>query len=103
MFNKKNFFLALITVSFVAHANYTIFTSSGITEGQINNKVISWHDIPYAQPPIGNLRWKAPKEMTSPNLNIEPKENNFCIQETSSLGGSAQFSNAIVSGSDCLC
>jgi len=62
MFNKKNFFLALITVSFVAHANYTIFTTSGITEGQINNKVISWHDIPYAQPPIGILGGRRQKK-----------------------------------------
>ena len=22
-----------------------------------------FEDIPYAQPPIGNLRWKAPKEI----------------------------------------
>ncbi len=103
MLTKLKLLFVLITISFVAHANYTIATSSGITEGQLSNKVISWHDIPYAQPPIGNLRWKAPKEVISPNLIIESKDNNFCIQETSSLGGSAQFSDEIVSGSeDCL-
>ena len=103
MLIKIKLLLAVITLSLVAHSDYTINTSSGITQGQLNNRVISWHDIPYAQPPIGNLRWKAPRELISPNLNIESKDHNFCIQETSSLGGSAEFSDEIISGSeDCL-
>ena len=101
---KIKLLLALISItSFIVEANYTISTSSGITEGQLKNKLISWYDIPYAQPPVGNLRWKAPKEIISPNSIIKLKDNNFCIQKTSSLGGSSQFSDESISGSeDCL-
>jgi para-nitrobenzyl esterase len=103
MFLKIKLLLTLTTISLVVSGNYSVYTSSGITEGQLNNKVISWHDIPYAQPPIDKLRWKAPKELISPNLNIEPKDGNFCIQKTSSLGGSSQFSDESISGTeDCL-
>ena len=95
--------LAFLIQSFVIKADYLVSSSSGITEGYIKNKVIYWNDIPYAQPPIGDLRWKAPREIINSDLNIEPKDNNFCIQETSSLGGSAQFSTEDISGSeDCL-
>jgi len=103
MFLKIKLLLTLTTISFVVNGNYSIYTSSGITEGELNGKVISWHDIPYAQPPIGELRWKAPKELISPKLSIEPRDNNFCIQKTSSLGGSSEFSDESISGTeDCL-
>ena len=26
-------------------------------------KVVHWDDIPYAEPPIGDLRWKAPRKL----------------------------------------
>tara|TARA_B100001059_G_scaffold109331_1_gene109154 strand:- start:10237 stop:12015 length:1779 start_codon:yes stop_codon:yes gene_type:complete len=103
MFLKIKLLLTITTISFFVNGNYSVSTSSGITEGQLNGKVISWHDIPYAQPPVGDLRWRAPKELISPNLNIEPKDDNFCVQKTSSLGGSSQFSDKSISGTeDCL-
>ena len=80
-----------------------INTSSGITEGQISNKVIIWHDIPYAEPPIGDLRWKAPRKVKKNSKLIKPKTNNFCIQRTSSFGGSGDYSGESISGTeDCL-
>ena len=83
--------------------DFKVITSSGITEGYTKNNVIAWDDIPYAQPPVGNLRWKAPRKIDQNSDFIQPKENNFCIQRTSSLGGSAQFSNDLISGTeDCL-
>jgi para-nitrobenzyl esterase len=39
-----------------------VTTSSGKVKGYLNNKVINYDDIPYAQPPVGDLRWKAPRE-----------------------------------------
>ncbi len=80
-----------------------IITSSGITEGSTYNKVTIWSDIPYAQPPIGDLRWKAPRKLKNYSNIILPKDDNFCIQRTSNLGGSSQFSNDLISGTeDCL-
>ncbi len=83
--------------------SHKITTLSGITEGQVYNKVIIWHDIPYAQPPIDNLRWKAPRKLKKNSNTIKPKANNFCIQRTSSFGGSGEYSKESISGTeDCL-
>ena len=80
-----------------------VSTSSGITKGYIKNNVVIWEDIPYAEPPIDNLRWKAPRDIKHNSNIIKPKDGNFCLQRTSNLGGSAQFSDEVVSGNeDCL-
>ncbi len=52
--------------------------------------MVHWDDIPYAQPPTGELRWKAPVKLEGSHNNnvIKPQENNFCVQEPSGLGGS---------------
>ena len=34
-----------------------ISTTSGISKGFLINGVANWDDIPYAQPPVGDLRW----------------------------------------------
>ena len=79
----------LFTASLVYSDNKSnvIHTSSGKVEGYLANKVLNYEDIPYALPPINNLRWKAPREIYSPNQIIESKENNHCIQESFSMGG----------------
>ena len=78
-----------------------VHTSSGQVQGYIKNKVINYDDIPYAQPPIGNLRWKAPRELLNSNIIIKDKDNNFCIQEPSSMGG-APGEGFITGSEDCL-
>ena len=101
----KKLFLPIFIIFFVsAYADdYKIVTSSGITQGFIKNNVINWNDIPYAKPPIDDLRWKAPRKIEQNSNLIKPKNNNFCLQRTSNLGGSSQFSNESISGSeDCL-
>lgn len=76
-------------------------TTSGIVEGYKKNGVINWDDIPYAQAPIGNLRWKAPKKINNPSAIITSKENNFCVQRPSGMGGSE--GHGFFSGTeDCL-
>ncbi len=98
--------LSFFSIIFFISANaddLKIFTSSGIAEGLINNRVVVWSDIPYAKPPLGDLRWKAPRKIEDNSNLIKPKDSNFCIQRTSILGGSSQFSDDSISGSeDCL-
>ncbi len=80
---------------------YTVKTSSGITTAVIKNKVLYWNDIPYAAPPINDLRWRAPRPINNQNALIIDKENNFCIQEPSNLGG-VDGDNFFVGKEDCL-
>ena len=101
----KKLFLPIFIIFFVsAYADdFRIVTSSGITQGFIKSNVVNWKDIPYAKPPIDDLRWKAPRKIEQNSNLIKPKNNNFCLQRTSNLGGSSQFSNQPISGSeDCL-
>ena len=36
---------------------------AALSMAMIENAVISWDDIPYAKPPIGDLRWRAPQDL----------------------------------------
>ena len=80
--------------------NQTISTSSGQVNGLYKTRVIIYEDIPYAKPPVGDLRWKAPREITAP-IEIIPKKNNFCIQRPSNLGG-VDGDETFVGSEDCL-
>ena len=83
-------FYFILGSSNILSDDYIINTSSGITFGYEKNGTISWDDIPYAKPPINDLRWRAPQDLDSSSINkiIKPKEDNFCVQEPSGLGGS---------------
>lgn len=74
-------------ISLIAHAEIKVETSSGIVDGYKKGRVIYWDDIPYAKPPIDQLRWKAPRTINNAKNIISPKENNYCVQRPSSLGG----------------
>lgn len=53
--------VALISwsVSF-ARAQARVKTTDGILEGSTKNGVTSFKGVPFAAPPIGDLRWHAP-------------------------------------------
>ncbi|MDA9355711.1 carboxylesterase family protein [Gammaproteobacteria bacterium] len=88
-------FLSILSIS------KEIETSSGISIGYKSNNVMHWDDIPYAKPPIGELRWKAPRKINNLSQIIIPKENNFCVQRPSGMGGSE--GDGFFSGTeDCL-
>jgi para-nitrobenzyl esterase len=36
-------------------------TKEGKVQGLLTNNTLSWKGIPFAKPPVGNLRWKAPE------------------------------------------
>ena len=95
------FFLLFSLEIYTQETGSYISTSSGKVQGYLKNKVINFNDIPYAKPPIGNLRWKAPREILDADGIIKNKDNNFCIQEPSSMGGAP--GEGIFTGSeDCL-
>ena len=77
-----------------------ITTSSGVSQGVLNKNVITWEDIPYAIPPEGDLRWKAPRALISPESNIQPQDGNGCLQEASIYAGIQD--EGIVGQEDCL-
>ena len=60
---KLKFTTLIFTIVFSINTlgNNIIKTSSGVSEGYLKNSVINWDDIPYAEPPVGDLRWKAPR------------------------------------------
>ena len=88
---------------FLIADNLNISTTSGISKGFLINGVANWDDIPYALPPVGDLRWRAPREILKNNKLLESKVNNFCVQKPSGMGGSESDGDDFFSGSeDCL-
>ena len=103
--NKVSYILIFITLlpsNILASAGQDfIKTSSGSIKGYIENKVINFDDIPYAKPPVDELRWKAPRELVANDKIITSKDDNHCVQEPSSMGG-APGDGVLTGSEDCL-
>ena len=84
-------------------AEHKINTSSGITQGQSFAEgagVVTWYDIPYAQPPVGELRWRAPRELARPEQTILKRDVSACLQQASRFAG--VDGEGMVGSEDCL-
>ena len=105
---KKIFTTLCLTICFLSSSNLysdesklLVSTSSGIASGIKNSGVISWNNIPYAEPPVEELRWKAPRDIKSDLLIQDSKRITYCVQEPSNLGG-ADGDTLVVGSEDCL-
>ena len=95
-----NFLLLCFAFSLYA-SEINITTSSGKVSAQNKKGVLFFEDIPYAEPPVGYLRWKAPREIKSNETDIKPKKDNYCVQRPSNLGG-IDSDGDFVGTEDCL-
>ena len=105
---KKIFATLCLLICFLSSSNLysdeselLVSTSSGIASGIKNSGVISWNNIPYAEPPVEDLRWKAPRDFKSDLLIQDSKQITYCVREPSSLGG-ADGETLVVGSEDCL-
>ena len=58
-----------------SESNCTIKTKYGTFNGFIDeNGVKTWLGIPYAQPPVGKLRWQAPQPLKPTNKTFDAKK-----------------------------
>jgi para-nitrobenzyl esterase len=53
--------LALTTADVVQSNDKIVKIDSGMIEGAVSGEVLSFKGIPYAAPPVGELRWRAPQ------------------------------------------
>ena len=76
-------FLAANTIGFLpyrvfAAENCTVKTRYGTFNGFVDEKgVKTWLGIPYAQPPVGKLRWQAPQPLKPSNKSFDAKKFGF--------------------------
>lgn len=83
----------------------TVKTQAGDLVGVEENHIFSFKGIPYAAPPVGDLRWKAPQ---SPSAWTAPRDasrfRNVCIQVATGMpeGEEDQTKGKILGNEDCL-
>jgi para-nitrobenzyl esterase len=63
MFRHLLFLLCLLSFSslIAAQPETQLKTSQGVIEGQLTEGIYSFRGIPYARPPLADLRWRAPQ------------------------------------------
>tara|TARA_B100000795_G_scaffold165773_1_gene124697 strand:+ start:49 stop:1830 length:1782 start_codon:yes stop_codon:yes gene_type:complete len=86
--NRRILIFALLFNIILEATDTEIKTSSGISNAYKSSGVYNWDDIPYAKPPVGDLRWKAPRDIANSDKVLLAKDNNFCVQRPSGMGGS---------------
>ena len=79
---------------------WRVNTTSGSVTAEGAENAVFWRDIPYAQPPVGELRWRAPKAAQSPLAEIGARDNVACLQVAWDGGGVP--GEGVVGAEDCL-
>jgi para-nitrobenzyl esterase len=67
-------------------------TESGPVRGVVSGSAVAWKGIPYAAPPVGELRWRAP----------QPPQPWTAILEADRFGPSCMQANDVPKSEDCL-
>jgi para-nitrobenzyl esterase len=107
---NQKYIIVMGTVAFIATAfpstvvaqaiGKTVKIDTGAIEGTVSGDVLSFKGIPYAAPPLGNLRWRSPQPVKSwTGVRRATQYGNDCIQKT--LPGDAAASGGKTS-EDCL-
>ena len=81
-----------------------VTTQEGVVSGQLENDAIAFQGIPYAAPPLGDLRWKSPQPVTPWQGELDTTAfKSPCIQPEKATSGSVSVpSNTTVGSEDCL-
>lgn len=98
--------LALFLSNATVHAqgHPTVQTDNGLVVGRQAEGVRTFLGIPYAAPPVGDLRWKAPQRRVDWTTPREVSAfGNVCVQPvTGMLEGEEEAQGKIVGNEDCL-
>ena len=96
----NRFFILIIAVSQLGLSSNEVTTSSGIVGAETLAQGLKWNDIPYALPPVAELRWKAPRAFENFTQRITNQTGNGCMQEATEYAGVT--GEGIVGQEDCL-
>ena len=79
-----------------------VVTDTGSVQAYIaEGDVLQWYDIPFAKPPVGDLRWRAPEPLDAkPQLISRRVEPAICPQQAGSVSGVE--GDAAIGAEDCL-
>ncbi len=84
-------------------ADTLVSTESGQVSGvSSEHPVVRWLDIPYAKPPVGDLRWRAPQRLAEVSQERIPSSQGdiLCPQEPGEISGTDN--DGFVGQEDCL-
>lgn len=109
MINRRDFIktasMAALAVNFFpekifAEENLSVKTRYGTFNGFLDkNGVKTWLGIPFAQPPVKNLRWQAPQKLNPTNKTFDAKKFGFRAMQ---IDDGEEGSSTIPQSEDCL-